>query len=197
MAKATRPTDATPAKRPATRRPSPRDTLFPLNVVYRRAGVEMPEWRLVDPEDIPTPYRSMLAHEDDMTSTLEGHYGGRVVLRALSAFPSGAWYFRRVLLVLEYSGRPVEMGTIRMKLDAFGPRLKKRILQNEVPLGRLLGDAKFKYVNHVHAFIAFKPNPEMMGIFWMREARTLYGRRTELTLDGRKIGDIVEVLPHV
>jgi hypothetical protein len=37
----------------------------------------------------------------------------------------------------------------------------------------------------------------MMGVFWMREPRTLYGRRTEMVHDGRKIGDIVEVLPLV
>ena len=39
------------------------------------------------------------------------------------------------------------------------------------------------------------PNAEMMGVFWMREEKTLYGRRTEVMLDGRAIGDIVEVLP--
>ena len=41
------------------------------------------------------------------------------------------------------------------------------------------------------------PNPEMMGVFWMREPRVLYGRRTEIIRRGRKIGDIVEVLPLV
>ena len=46
----------------------------------------------------------------------------------------------------EYTGRPVEMGAIRMKLDGFGARLKKQILKNEVPLGRILRDSGFKYV---------------------------------------------------
>ena len=41
-----------------------------------------------------------------------------------------------------------------------------------------------------------RPNPEMMGVFWMREPRTLYGRRTEVIRHGSKVGDIVEVLPH-
>ena len=35
----------------------------------------------------------------------------------------------------------------------------------------------------------------MMGVFWMREPRTLYGRQTEVSLAGKKIGDIVEILP--
>ena len=44
-------------------------------------------------------------------------------------------------------------------------------------------------------FFAVVPNAEMMGVFWMREEKTLYGRRTEVMLDGRAIGDIVEILP--
>ncbi len=187
----------TGSRRAAAARPSTRDTLYPLNVVYRRAGVEMPEWRTVDPEEIPSPYRSMLVHDDDMTRTLERHYGGPVMLRALSTFASGAWYFRRVLLVQEYSGRPVEMGAIRMKLDAFGTTLKTQILKNEVPLGRLLVDSRFAYASRVKDYLALAPNPEMMGVFWMREPRTLYGRRTEILHGRSKIGDIVEVLPRV
>ena len=46
-------------------------------------------------------------------------------------------------------------------------------------------------------FLAVAPNPEMMGVFWMREPRPLYGRQTELFEGGTKIGDIIEVLPLV
>ena len=49
-----------------------------------------------------------------MTQTLERHYGGRIIVRALSTSRRGRWYMRRVLLVQEYSGRPVEMGAIRI-----------------------------------------------------------------------------------
>jgi hypothetical protein len=196
MAKSTRSTRTTRGQG-RTRRSSSRDTLFPLDVVYRRAGVETPAMKIVAPYEIPMPYRSLLVHEDDMTITLERHFGGRVILRALSTFTSGAWYFRRVLLVQEYTGRPVEMGAIRMKLDGFGARLKKQILKNEVPLGRILRDSGFKYVSHAMAFLAITPNPEMMGVFWMREPKTLYGRRTEIMRNDTKIGDIVEVLPLV
>ena len=171
--------------------------LFPLDVVYRRAGVDMPKVRIIAPEDIPLPYRSLLVHDSDMTLTLERHFGDRVVLRPLSTFSIRGSYYRRVLLVQAYSGRPVEMGAIRMKLDAFNQRLRAQILKNETPLGRILRDGRFRYSSRVKAFLAITPNPEMMGVFWMRECRVLYGRRTELIRHGVKIGDIVEVLPMV
>ena len=84
-----------------------------------------------------------------------------------------------------------------MKLEAFGTTLRRQILRNEIPLGRILRDGKFDYVSRVKAFLAIEPNSEMMGVFWMREPQLLYGRRTELVRKNVKIGDIVEVLPLV
>ncbi len=72
----------------------------------------MPKVRIIAPEDIPLPYRSLLVHDSDMTLTLERHFGDRVVLRPLSTFSIRGSYYRRVLLVQAYSGRPVEMGAV-------------------------------------------------------------------------------------
>ena len=171
--------------------------LFPLDFVYARSGVALPGVKKIDPDTIPLPYRSLLVHQIDMTLTLERHFGERVMLRPLATFTSGPWYFRRVLLAQEYTGRPVEMGAIRIKVGAFSDRIRRQILKNDIPLGRILRDGGVKYESRPKAFLSVTPNPEMMGVFWMREPRTLYGRRTEMIRDGVKIGDIVEVLPLV
>jgi chorismate-pyruvate lyase len=171
--------------------------LFPLDFVYARSGVELPRVERIEPDDIPLPYRSLLVHQIDMTLTLERHFGGRVALRPLSTFSHGPWYFRRVLLAQEYTGRPVEMGAIRIKVSAFPDRIRRQILKNDVPLGRLLRDGGVQYESRPKLFLSVTPNPEMMGVFWMREPKTLYGRRTEMIRNGTKIGDIVEVLPLV
>lgn len=170
---------------------------YPLDVVYAQAGIEPPRTREIAPARIPLPYRSLLVHERDMTLTLEAHFGGRVSLRALSTFQDGHSYFRRVLLVQEYSARPVEMGAIRIDLQAFAPRIRAAILKNRVPLGRVLRDGGVDYRSLPTTFLSVTPNSEMMGVFWMREPVTLYGRKTEMSVGGRKIGDIVEVLPLV
>jgi chorismate-pyruvate lyase len=171
--------------------------LFPLDFVYARSGVQLPQVSAIDPEDIPLPYRSLLVHQTDMTLTLERHFGGRVALRPLATFMNGPWYFRRVLLAQEYTGRPVEMGAIRIRIQAFPDRIRKEILRNDVPLGRLLRDGGVNYESRPKVFLQVTPNAEMMGVFWMREPKTLYGRRTEMIQNGTKIGDIVEVLPLV
>ena len=192
-------TSVRPGSRHAARRAAGRaaPAPFPLDVVYAQAGIEAPLVRDVQPAEIPPPYRSLLVHERDMTLRLEEHFGGRVTLRPLSTFRDGDAYFRRVLLVQEYSARPVEMGAIRIELRALEPRIRAAILRNRVPLGRVLRDGGVDYRSRPTRFLSVAPNPEMMGVFWMRERRTLYGRQTEMSTDGRKIGDIVEILPLV
>ena len=49
---------------------------------------------------------------------------------------------RRVLLAQEYSGRPVEMGAIRIRIDSFDPAVREAISRNEIPLGRISDPAE-------------------------------------------------------
>jgi hypothetical protein len=171
--------------------------LYPLDFIYTRGGVPLPQAKAISPYDIPLPYRSLLVHESDMTITLEQHFGGRITLRTLSTFSHQGAYFRRVLLALEYSGRPVEMGALRIHLPAFSRPVQRQILGNTIPLGRLLRDARVDFKSQATRFLKITPNSEMVGVFWMREPRPLYGRQTEVLLKGKHIGDIVEVLPLV
>lgn len=171
--------------------------LFPLDAVYRRHGIDVPHVTVVQPEDVPYPYRTLLVHTNDMTLTLERHFGGPLTVRPLSTSLLGRWYTRRVLLAQSYSGKPVEMGAIRIDLQAFRPATRRTILANEVPLGRVLRDDGVDFQSRPKAFFSLIPNREMLGVFWMREPQTLYGRRTEIFVRNAKIGDIVEILPLV
>ena len=185
--------------RSSSRRPSARisvnGVLYPLDRVCARAAVAMPQVTVIAPDLIPQPYRSLLAHDSDMTRTLERHVGDRAVLRLLSTFTSGASYFRRILLAQESSGRPMALGAIRVRLDAFTPRLRTKILAGRIPLGRILHEGRFAYTSAVNGFLAVEPTPEIMGIFWMPESGVLYGRRSAMFRDETKIADIVEILP--
>jgi chorismate-pyruvate lyase len=171
--------------------------LYPLDALYARAGIAGPDVKRTTAQRIPSPYNALLVHQNEMTSTLERHFGGSVSVRVLATFSRGRSYFRRVLLALENTGRPVSMGAVRLRLDAFSPSIRAAIQGEKAPLGRILSDAGIPYASRPTAFLEVTPNAEMMGVFWMSEPRTLYGRRTELTVAGERIGDIVEILPLV
>jgi len=180
--------------RPARKK---RGLLFPLDLTYQRAGVAPPRAKAISPDSIPTPYRELLDHTHSMTATLERHFGVRVALRSMCAWSRGRWYYRRVVLTREDSGRPVEMGAIHMNLETLSRSVRAQILRHQVPIGRVLDDGSVRYLSRPRKFLAITPNSEMMALFWMRAPRTLYGRQTELSVDGRAIGDIVEILPLI
>ena len=171
--------------------------LYPLDVLYAQAGIASPAAKEMSPADIPPPYDGLLVHENDMTSTLERHSGGRVAVRVLSTAFKGQWYFRRVLLVQKSSGRPLAMAAVRIRFTVLGVKYRAQVLREQEPLGRILRDAGVNFRSRPTGFFEVTPNAEMMGVFWMSEPRPLYGRRTHVTLAGARIGDVVEILPLV
>ena len=107
----------------------------------------------------------------------------------------GTGHARRVLLVRADSGRPVELGALRIDLSQLPVRIRTKILRNRIPFGRLLRDGGVDFVSRPIAFFATTPNSELMGVFWMRTPETLYGRMTELTWHGKRLGEVIEILP--
>ena len=171
------------------------ELLYPLDLAYERAGLAPPDVCRIEADEIPEPYHSLLVHTNDMTRTLEQHYRGPVVVRALATFSTDGQYFRRVLLSHASSGRPVEMGAIRINLDCLAEPDRARVLENRAPLGRVLVDAGIVETTRPVAFLRVTPNPEMMGVFWMRDADALYGRRTSIDIGTCDVADVVEILP--
>jgi chorismate-pyruvate lyase len=168
--------------------------LYPLDVTYARAGVDSPAARTVSRTAIPSPYRELLVHDRSMTATLERHFGVSVLLRSMFTWSRGRWYFRRVVLAREDNGHPIELGAVHINLDAVSRRIRTLILRHELPLGRILSEGPLPYRSRPRRFLAVTPNSEMLAVFSMAEPATLFGRQTELSLGGRVIGDVVEVL---
>jgi hypothetical protein len=167
--------------------------LYPLDFIYGLAGLAKPIAKKIAPGSIPLPYRPLLVHERGMTRTLEEHCGESLTLRTLHTVSNDRWYSRRILLVTA-EGRPMQMGAVRVNMRAFGRRVRAQILRNETPLGRVLDQGSVAYRSKPTAYLAITPNSEMMGVFWMSGPQALYGRKTDLTLDGKKVGDLVEIL---
>ena len=77
---------------------------YPLDEFYARTGLALPPLDQVDGEAVPEPYKSLLVHERDMTSTLENFHKTGIHLRLVSRQQRGDEYFREVVLVLDRSG---------------------------------------------------------------------------------------------
>ena len=169
-----------PGKRARTPKTAAESILYPLDAVYERAGVSLPKAVAISPYAVPLPYRSLLVHESDMTMVLEQHFGGRLALRVLSTFetPAGtsaACCSSRSTPAVRCRWAPSGWtSTPSASVSA------RQILRNQMPLGRLLRDHGVDFKSQPQVFLSVTPNSEMMGVFWMREPRTLYGRKTHM-----------------
>ena len=168
----------------------------PLDDFYTRSGLVLPPLQQIDPEAVPEPYRRLLVHPNDMTSTLETFHGSRVRLDVLRREERDGSYFREVVLKLEENQKPVEFGAIRMYLGLFSPAAQALVLAEKWPLGRILKECDVPYVSSPIAFLRIASDRLINEVLHLSGAQLLYGRRNAL-LDpsGQPLADIVEILP--
>jgi chorismate-pyruvate lyase len=169
---------------------------YPLDEFYARSGLTLPPLEVVHGAAVPEPYRTLLVHESDMTSTLEAFHKAKIQLRPVSRDHHGNDYSREVVLTLEGSGRPVEFGAIRIFLDRFPAAARQEILNAQRPLGYILRDSGLHYVSRPKAFLKLASDRTINELLGLTGAHLLYGRRNSL-LDpsGRPLAEIVEILP--
>jgi len=173
---------------------APLRLLYPLDIVYRRAGARLPGVDAVSAQELPDPERALLEHDGSMTRMLERHFGENLVLRTLSTLFDDERYFRHILLTKAGSDRPVEMAAVRLMLQRFSPSVREQIVRLRAPLGRVLDQGGVQYRSVPRRFLAVHPDAGMMAVFRMAEARTVYGRQTDLLSGEQCVGHIIEIL---
>jgi hypothetical protein len=169
---------------------------YPLDDFYARAGLPLPVIEVIAGTEIPEPYRHLLVHGEDMTSTLQRFHGGPIGLHLLSSQLRDNWYFREVVLTVEGQETPVEFGAIRISLALFPPAVRHQILEERIPLGRLLRQHSVPHASRPKAFFRIEADSLMIGALGLRGPATLFGRRNTL-LDSvrRPLAEVVEILP--
>jgi chorismate-pyruvate lyase len=177
---------------------APLSVIHPLDEFYSRSGLALPPWDQVDGEAVPEPFRTLLVHQNDMTSTLENFHCATVHLSVLGRERRGGEYFREVVLHLEASEQPVEFGAIKIHLDRFSADARVRILEEHWPLGHILKDCAVPYTSRPQAFLRIASDELINRVSRMTGANVLYGRRnTLLNAAGQPLAEIVEILPPV
>lgn len=170
--------------------------LHPLDDFYRAAGRRLPVHRAIPGEAVPEPYRGLLVHNRDMTSTLEQFHGRRIHLEVVSLERHGDMLLRQVVLSLDGSNRPVEFGATRAWLDRFEEPWRSDIVASRRPLGGILNASGQVYTSRPSAFLEIEADDFLCGALKLESPARLYGRQNTLRMpDGREIAEIIEILP--
>jgi len=187
---------ATPATHNRSGQPQT-DLAHPLDEFCRLAKRALPGIEPVEGAALPEPYRSLLVHERDMTSTLAQFHGSTIGLRVLHRHNGGDAYYREVLLLAKRSGRPVEYGAIKIHLGQFPGPARDAIIEASAPLGQLLHDHGIGHLSRPGGFLRIECDDHIGGLFGLDDRPVLYGRRNTLYdgTGGHRLAEIVEILP--
>ncbi len=172
------------------------DLMFPLEEFYADRGDALPQVEAMNAGELPPPYRDLLVHDRDMTSTLQDHFGEPVALRLLEVRRDGQWLRRQVVLVGASSQRPVEYGAIRINLGRFERDAVHRIVDCRQPLGGILHDCGVDHSCRPSAFFRFLSDPATRVAFQLVGPTMLYGRHTLIhDQSDQTLAEVVEILP--
>jgi chorismate-pyruvate lyase len=169
--------------------------LYPLETFYGSGSRGTLKVESQDAEALPQPYRRLLAHERDMTSTLEEHCGRALRLCVLQMQTRGDQVFRHVVLV-DNELTPREYGAICIHQERFPAQARRDITAAERPLGTILRDHQIAYTCRPSGFFLIGITPTIREVFGVKGAGRLYGRHAELSNEaGRLLAEVVEILP--
>src|SRR6185436_11823610 len=187
-----------PSPAPEHQVTQPRSIAYPLDEFYARSGLALPPLDQVEGAALPEPYKTLLAHDRDMTSTLELFHGAGIHLRLISRAATDHDYFREVLLEVDGTNQSVEFGAIQIHLDRFPAKARAEILEERFPLGHVLRVHSIAYVSRPKAFLRIASDKLINRLLHLQGAHVLYGRRNTLfNPTNEPLAEIVEILPPV
>jgi chorismate-pyruvate lyase len=170
--------------------------LYPLEEFYALRGEAVPPAVRLDAEELAEPHRSLLAHQSDMTSTLERFHQQKLHVEVLRRHSAQNAYFREVVLRLDQSGQRVEFGAIKIMLDRFPEEVRETILRERQPLGRILTESGVDFSSRPRFYLRIASDDFINRSLGLNGPQQLYGRRNTL-VDAweRPLAEIVEILP--
>jgi hypothetical protein len=173
-------------------RPGP--TLPSLYALFPAAGELWQEFEFVHADEVPSPYRELLVHDQHMTVTVEAHHGDSVDVRILDRVHNDDVYARKILLALHGSGRVVQFGIMKINLSYCSPTVREEIVAGRTPLGRILIEHDVLRRIEPTAFLRVIPDPAMMKWFALDKPVRTYGRLAIIHCDEQPAVELLEIV---
>ena len=145
-------------------------------------------------EAVPQPYRRLLAHHEHMTVSVEQHHGSPVDVEVIAAKQSGDYYFRKIILHRQSDWRVVLFGIPRLNLRLVDDDVRREILSELRPLGRVLIEHNVLREVQLASLYRVIPGPELIRFFGLEQAAPTYGRTAFIYCDGFPAVELLEIV---
>ena len=156
--------------------------------------VELGTFEEVLAEGVPEPYRTLLAHHDHMTVSVERHHGCPVDVEVIASKHGGDYYSRKIILHRQSDRGVVLFGIPRLNLRLVDDEVRREILSENKPLGRVLIDHNVLREVQLASLYRIVPGPELRQLFGRDEQLATYGRTAFIYCDGYPAVELLEIV---
>ncbi len=162
--------------------------------LFYTAPAELGQFAEVTAEEMPEPYRGLLAHRHHMTVTVEQFHGSAVDVRVLGTKTDGIHYSRRILLARQSDGRVVQFGIVRLNFDYLSPAVRREIERQRTPLGRVLINHNVLREIELVSLWRIVPGHDLCDLFGTPPEQTAYGRTAIIHCNGEPAVELLEIV---
>jgi len=145
-------------------------------------------------ESMPEPYRRLLAHHEHITVAVERHHGCPVDVEVLTARQSGDYYSRKIVLHRQSDRLTVLFGIPRLNLRLVDDDVRREILSENKPLGRVLIDHNVLREVQLASLYRVTPGPALCEMFRLTAPLSTYGRTAFIYCDGYPAVQLLEIV---
>jgi len=150
------------------------------------------------PSQMPVDYRTLLAHENHMTVTVERFHHSLVDVRVLKSQMVGDHYSRKILLARQTDGVVVQFGIVRINLSYLAADVRLEIESRKRPLGRILIEHDVLREVQLSKLWRVTPGPDLWEMFNLSlGAGVTYGRTAMIHCNREPAIELLEIVTPV
>lgn len=169
--------------------------LLSLLARFPQDGLSANDITVVPGAEVPEPYRQLLVHHHHMTVTLEEYHSGKLSLAVLSRERQGEDYARKLVLKAGPEDKVVLCGIMRFQLDQCQADVRREILEETTPLGRILVEHKVLRWIEPHAYLLVRLNDTLRETFKADpQVDVTYGRMAVIICHNSPAVELLEIV---
>ena len=155
---------------------------------------DLGEFTRVVADEIPQPYRRLLAHNEHMTVTVEAFHQSPVNVQVLATHWDQNYYSRKIVLTRQTDGLPVQFGIPRLNVSYLAEPVRREIEAEQTPLGRVLIQHNVLRCVQLVALWKVLPGPDLCAMFRLSQPRPTFGRTALIYCDGEPAIELLEIV---
>jgi chorismate-pyruvate lyase len=155
---------------------------------------EFGSFKKVEADQLSTIGRSLLAHDQHMTVTVEKRHQCSVDVVVMETRTDDDYYSRKILLTRQSDGCVVQFGIVRINKAYLTAEVQEEIEKLEAPLGRILINHGVLRIVKLLSLLEIECGEELANMLELETGSVCYGRTALIYCNGSPAIELLEIV---